>query len=69
MCMYGGKSNLELVLEKVFLVGQLAVEAEEPLLVGRHFLCVHVRLLAPGRCGYTGTGRWYGTVGCARGWL
>jgi hypothetical protein len=34
---------LQLVLEQVLLVGKLAVQAEELLLVCRHFLCVHVR--------------------------
>lgn len=36
--MGGGGAHLELVLEQVLLVGQLAVEAEEPLLVGCELL-------------------------------
>ena len=43
-----GKTYLELVLQQILLVGQLAVEAEEPLLVGCEFLDGNVRTHAAG---------------------
>ena len=37
-----GQRYLEFVLQQVLLVGQLAVEAEQLGLFGRHFLCMSV---------------------------